>query len=54
MVQKDAAFLFAAAAEEFTMRLAAAVDHMVHRENRLTAQYKDVCEFLSRYCEMNG
>ncbi|KAH9841497.1 uncharacterized protein C8Q71DRAFT_332963 [Rhodofomes roseus] len=48
MVQKDAAFLFAAAAEEFTMRLAAAVDRVVHRDNRLTAQYKDVVSLSRR------
>lgn len=45
IVAREAVFLIAAATEEFTMRLAAAVERMVQRENRMTAQYKDVCKF---------
>ncbi|KZT73852.1 hypothetical protein DAEQUDRAFT_761809 [Daedalea quercina L-15889] len=47
-VNKEVVFLVAAAAEEFTMRLAAAVERVVQRENRMTAQYKDVVSLSRR------
>ena len=48
-VAREAVFVIAAATEEFTMRLAAAVERMVQRENRMTAQYKDVCKYRPHF-----